>query len=188
MLEDLLLLLSLMGAAVRDREALVAENLLLRQQLAVLTRPTRKRPRLRTRDKLFWVVVRALRGDWRRHLVLVRPESVIRWHRQAWRLFWRWRSRAPLGRPRLNAEIRELIVTMARDNPRWGSERIRGELLKLGLVVSKRSIQRYRGRGPASPASQTWRTFLTNHAHHLWAADPLTVPTLAFKTLYVFVF
>ena len=74
-----------------------------------------------------------------------------------------------------DSEVRELIATMARDNPRWGSERIRGELLKLGLVVSKRSIQRYRRRGPASPSSQTWRTFLANHAHHLWAADLLTV-------------
>src|SRR5919202_130938 len=127
-------------------------------------RPTWTRPRLRTRDKLFWVVVRALRRDWRRHLILVRPESVIRWHRQAWRFFWRWRSRAPLGRPRLSAEVRHLIARMVRDNPRWGSERIRGELLKLGLVASKRSIQRYRRRGPAHPASQTWRTFLTNHA------------------------
>jgi hypothetical protein len=166
-LEYLILLLSLLHAAVRDREALVAENLLLRHQLAVLTRPTRKRPRPRVRDKLFWVVVRALRSDWRRHLVLLGPESVIRWHRQAWRLLWRWRSHEPIGRPRLSAEVRELIATMARDNPRWGSERIRGELLKLGLVVSKRSIQRYRRRGPAHPSSQTWRTFLTNHAHHL---------------------
>src|SRR5438270_5821734 len=77
---------------------------------------------------------------------------------------------------------------MTRDNPRWGSERIRGELLKLGLVVSKRSIQRYRRRGPAHPSSQTWPTFLANHAHHLWAADLLTVQTLTFKTLYVLVF
>src|SRR2546425_4864360 len=188
MLEYHFLLLSLMRATMRDREALVAENLLLRHQLAVLTRPTRKRARLRTRDKLFWVLVRTLRRDWRRHLVAVRPESVIRWHRQAWRLLWRWRSRGPIGRPRLSAEVRELIVTMARDNPRWGSERIRGELLKLGLVVSKRSIQRYRRRGPAHPSSQTWRTFLANHAHHLWAADLLTVHTLTFKTLYVLVF
>jgi putative transposase len=188
MLEYLLLLLRLFGSAVRYREALVAENLLLRPQLTVLTRPTRKRPRLRARDKLFWVVVRALRRDWRRQLVLVRPESVIRWHRQAWRLFWRWHSRGPIGRPRLNAEVRELIATMTQENPRWGSERIRGELLKLGLVVSKRSIQRYRRRGPASPSSQTWRTFLANHAHHLWAADLLTVQTLTFKTLYVLVF
>src|SRR5881227_1321248 len=164
------------------------EYLLLRHQLGVLTRPTRRRPRLRTRDKLFWVVVRALRGYWRRHLVVVRPESVIRWHRQVWRLFWRWRSRGPIGRPRLSAEVRELIATMAQENPPWGSERIRGELLKLGLVVSKRSIQRYRRRGPASPSSQTWRTFLTNHAPHLWAADLLTVQTLTFETLYVLVF
>jgi transposase InsO family protein len=113
---------------------------------------------------------------------------VIRWHRQAWRLFWRWRSRGLIGRPRLSAEVRDLIATMAHDNPRWGSERIRGELLKLGLVVSKRSIQRYRRRGPAHPSSQTWRTFLRNHAHHLWAADLLTVQTLTFKTLYVLVF
>src|ERR671929_545601 len=188
MLEYLLLLLSLIHAVVRDRDALIAENLLLRHQLAILTRPTRKRPRLRARDKLFWVVVRALRRDWRRHLVVVRPESVIRWHRQAWRLFWRWRSRGPVGRPRLSAEVRDLIATMARDNPRWGSERIRGELLKLGLVVSKRAIQRYRWRGPAHPSSQAWRTFLTNHAHHLWAADLLMVQTLTFKTLYVLVF
>src|SRR5436190_12844133 len=188
MLEYLLLLLSLIRSAVRDREALIAENLLLRHQLTVLTRPTRTRPRLRTRDKLFWVVVRALRRDWRRHLVVVRPESVIRWHRQAWRLVWRWRSRGPIGRPRLSAEVRELTAGMAPDNPRWGSQRIRGELLKLGLVVSKRSIQRYRRRGPAHPSSQTWRTFLTNHAHHLWAADLLTVQTLTFKTLYVLVF
>jgi putative transposase len=188
MLEYLLLLFSLIHATVRGRDALIAENLLLRHQLAVLTRLTRKRPRLRTRDKLFWVVVRALRCDWRRHLVVVRPESVIRWHRQAWRLVWRWRSRGPIGRPRLSAEVRELIATMARDNPRWGSERLRGELLKLGLVVSKRSIQRYRRRGPAQPSSQTWRTFLANHASHLWAADLLTVQTLTFKTLYVLVF
>ena len=81
-----------------------------------------------------------------------------------------------------------MIATMARENPRWGSERIRGELLKLGIVVSKRSIQRYRRRGPAHPSSQTWRTFLTNHAHHVWAADLFTVQTLTFKTLYVLVF
>ena len=136
------------------------ENLLLRQQLAVLTRPTRKRPRLRRRDKLFWVLARRLWRPWRQHLVIVRPETVLRWHRQGWKLFWRWSPARGSGRPRLSAEVRELIATMARDNPRWGSERIRGELLKLGIAVSKRSIQRYRRRGPAGPPSQTWRTFL----------------------------
>jgi transposase InsO family protein len=130
------------------------------------------------------VLARRLRRDWRRHLVLVRPETVIRWHRQAWRLFWRWRSRTRLGRPRLRPEVRDLIARMARDNPLWGSERIRGELLKLGIAVSKRSIRRYRGQPPRRP-SQTWGTFLRTHARTTWAADLFTVQTLTFRTLYV---
>jgi transposase InsO family protein len=185
MLEYLLLLVALLLAAVRRHRDLVTENLLLRQQLMVLTRPTRKRPRLLTRDRLVWLVAHALGCDWRRHLRLVQPETVIGWHRRGWQLFWRWRSRARLGRPRLSAEVRELIATIARENPRWGSERIRGELLKLGLAVSKRSIQRYRERGPARPPSQTWRTFLANHAGAIWAADLCTVQTVTFKTLSV---
>ena len=167
MLEYLLLLVGLVRTAVRSQSELVAENLLLRQQFAVLTRPTRRRPRLHSRDRLFWALARRLWRDWRRHLVLVRPETVIRWHRRGWKLFWRWRSRTRVGRPQLNREVRELIATMARDNPRWGSERIRGELLKLGIAISRPTIQRYRGRGPAHPPSQSWRTFLVNHAHLL---------------------
>jgi putative transposase len=174
MIEYVLLLVALLRATVRDRSRLVAENILLRQQLAVLTRPTRRRPRLRTRDKLVWLLARLVRRDWRHHLVLVTPETVIRWHRRGWRLFWRWRSRTRLGRPRVCPEVRELIATMARDNPRWGLERIRCELLKLGIVVSKASVLRYRHRGPARPPSQSWRTFLTNHRPHIWAVDLLT--------------
>src|SRR6266508_1826007 len=102
MFEYMLLIVGLLRAALRTRGNLLAENLLLRQQLAVLTRPTRRRPRLRARDKLFWLVVGVLRRDWRRHLVLVRPETVVRWHRQAWRLCWRWKSRGRPGRPRLS--------------------------------------------------------------------------------------
>ena len=188
MIEYRLLLVGLLRAVVSSRAHLVAENLLLRQQLTVLSRPTRKRPQLRSRDKLFWVVIRALRREWREHLVLVRPDTVVRWHRQAWQVFGRWRSHGRLGRPRLSAEVRELIARMAQENPRWGSERIRGELLKLGIIVSKRSIQRYRGRGPARPPSQTWRTFLANHRPDIWAADLFTVPTLTFRTLYALVF
>jgi hypothetical protein len=133
--ECLTLLLAVLRAALRDRSELLAEHL-LRHQLAVLTRPTRRRPRLRTRDRLLWVLARRLRGDWCRHPVFVRPEAVVRWHRHAWRRFWRWRSRTRLGRPRLRPGVRELIAAMARDNPLWGSERIRGELLKLGIVAS----------------------------------------------------
>ena len=188
MIECLLLLAALLRAAARDRGDVVAENLLRRHQLAVVTRPTRRRPRLRARDKLVWVLARLVRPDWRRHLVLVRPETVVRWHRHGWRLFWRWRSRGPIGRPRLSAEVRDLIATMARDNPSWGAERIRGELLKLGIAVSKASVQRYRRRRPARPPGQTWATFLRNHRPSTWAADLLTVQTLTVKTLYVLVF
>ena len=120
--------------------------------------------------------------------MLVQPATVVGWHRRGWKLFWRWKSRTRFGRPRLPPEVRELIATMARDNPTWGSERIRGELLKLGIRVSKRSIQQYRRRAPTRPPSQTWRTFVANHRLHLWAADLLTVQTLTFRTLYVLVF
>ena len=186
--EYLFLLIGLFRTVLCSRADLVAENLLLHQQLTVLTRPTQRRPRLRSRDKLFWVVLRALRRDWRQHLVLVRPDTVVRWHRQGGKLFWRWRSRGRLGRRRLSAEVQDLIAQMARENPNWGSERIRGELLKLGISVSKRSIQRYRQRGPARPPSQTWRTFLANHRLQIWAADLFTVQTLTFRTLYVVLF
>jgi hypothetical protein len=184
MLAYLLLVVAFVRAAVGSRAEVAAENLLLCQHLAVLTRPTRKRPRLRRCDKVFWVLARLLRRCWSQHLAVVRPETVLRWHRQGWKLFWRWRSRPRLGRPRLSAEVRELIAAMARDNPRWGSERIRGELLKLGIAVSKRSIQRSRRRGPARPPSQTWRTFLANHAGAIWGADLFAVQTLAFRTRY----
>src|SRR3712207_4936933 len=188
LIEYLVLLVGVFRTVLSSRADLVTENLLLRQQLTILTRPTRRASRLRSRDKLFWVVIRTLRRDWRQHLVLVRPDTVVRWQRQACKVFWRWRSRGRLGRPRLSAEVRELIARMARENPQWGSERIRGELLKLGILVSKRSIQRYRRRGPARPPSQTWRTFLTNHRPQIWAADLFTLRTITSRTLYVLLF
>ena len=188
MFEYLLLLVDLLRALVRSRSDLLVENLLLRQQLAALTRPTRQRPRLRARDKLVWIVARWVWRDWRCHLVVVRPETVIGWHRRGWRLVWRWKARVRGGRPRLSGEVRDLIARIARENPTWGSERIRGELRKLGIAVSKRSVQQYRRRGPARPPSQSWRTVLANHRPDIWAADLVTVQTLAYKTLYVLLF
>src|SRR2546428_11682498 len=119
MLEYLLLLIDLARAALRRRSDLVAENLLLRQQVMVRTRPTRKRPRLAARDKPFWVAVGRLRADWRRPLALVQPASVVRWHGRAWRGVWGGRSRCPLGRPRPSAGVRALIAPMARGKPPW---------------------------------------------------------------------
>jgi transposase InsO family protein len=189
MLDLLRLVLMTLRAACRSRGDLVLENLLLRHQLAVLARPTcRRRYRFRRLDQLLWVLVRRLRRDWRRHLVVVSPDTVVRWHRAGWRLYWRWRSRSPGGRPRLSPEMQELIARMSGENPLWGSERIRGELLKLGIAVSNRSIRRYRSPRSPRPPSQTWRTFLANHAHAIWAADLFTIQTLTFKTLYVLLF
>ncbi len=185
MIELVRLLLATLAGALRSRQRLLLENLLLRQQLQVALRSQRW-ARLHARDKLFWLVVRRIHQNWRRHLLLVRPETVLRWHRKGWRLFWRWRSGCPLGRPRLTPEVRTLIATIAAENPQWGTERIRGELLKLGIVVSARSIRRHRRRGPARPPSQSWRTFLANHAQSIWAADLFVVQTLTFQTLYIF--
>src|SRR5437660_7337712 len=138
MLELVWLLLMAVSAWSRPRHDLVLENLLLRHQLAVLTRPTRTRPRaqLRLWDKLLWVLARRWCAGWREHLMVVTPETVVRWHRQSWRLFWRWKSRSHGGRPHLSPETQELIATMSRENRLWGTERIRGELLKLCIVVS----------------------------------------------------
>jgi transposase InsO family protein len=190
MLELLWLLLTVVLAWARPRHDLVLENLLLRHQLGVVTQPTRTRShaQLRTWDKLLCVLARRFCAGWRGHLTIVTPDTVVRWHRQGWQLFWRWKSRSRGGRPHLSREVQDLIRTMSRENRLWGTERIRGELLKLGIVVSNRSIRRYRWRGPTRIPSQTWRTFLANHAHHLWAADLFTVPTLTFRTLYVLVF
>ena len=123
MLEYLRRLVGIFRSVWCARGAVVVENLLLRQQRMVLTRPTRRPPRLRGRDTRFWLLARFARREWCRHLVLVRPETVVRWHRAGWRLFWSWTSRRRQGRPRRSPEVRELIATMARDNPRWGSER-----------------------------------------------------------------
>jgi hypothetical protein len=165
MLDSLLLLVAFVRALVGNRAEVAVENLVLRQQLAVLTRPTRRRPRLRRRDKAFWMAARLLWRHWAQHLVVVQPATVISWHRQGWKLVWRWTSRSRLGRPRLSAEVRELIATMARDNPLWGTERIGGKLLKLRIAAGIGSIRRYRWRPAPRPPSQTWRTFLRNHAH-----------------------
>jgi putative transposase len=186
MLDMLALLIGSVRAALCPWGDLLVENLLLRHQLAVALR-TNPRLKVRARDKLLWVLARRLRLNWRRHLLLVSPDTVVRWHRQGWQLFWRWKSR-PVGRPQLSAEARALIARLARENPLWGTERIRGELLKLGIAASARSIRRYRAAGPAPRPGQNWRTFLANHRPAIWAADFFAVQTLTFRTLFVLLF
>src|SRR5215831_6165237 len=133
------------------------------------------------------VVAGRLGRDRRRHLVLVRPGTVVGWHRRGWRLCWWWRSRCPPGRPRPSPEGRALIATASRDNPLRGAERIRGESLKLGVVVGNRSIRRYR-LSPGRPRGQPWRTFLRTHRPAVWAVGLFTVQTLTLRTLSVLLF
>ena len=169
------------------RSDLLLENLALRQQLAVLT-AKRPRPRMRTADRFFWVVLRRVWPRWKEVVVLVQPDTVVRWHRDGFRRYWRLKSRAKdPGRPSTKAEIRALIRRMAAENPTWGAPRIHGELLMLGIEVSERTVSRYMLKRPADPeARQRWRTFLRNHREVLAAMDFFTVPTATFRVLYVF--
>ena len=149
----------LVVAFVAPRAVLVAENLLLRQQVIVLSRQV-KRPRLRPFDR--WVLA-SIAGRFRDLLatiLVVKPETVIRWHRTGWRLLWRWRSRRPRGRPPIDADLRHLIRRMWRDNATWGEDVISGELAKLGYVVSPRTVAKYRPSGLARARGQRWMTFM----------------------------
>ena len=137
-----------------------------------------------------FLVVRAanehLWKNWREVLIIVKPETVIKWHRQGFRLYWRWKSKAPVGRPKIDKEIRELIGKISRENPLWGVPRIQAELRLLGHDLAESTVAKYRVRGRTSP-SQTWKTFLTNHARQIAAVDFFTVPTITFRNLYCFV-
>jgi putative transposase len=177
-------LISTLLVAFRSRLALQAEILALRHQLSVLQRSTHARRRLRLSDRILWVWLSRLWSDWRSALLIVKPETVIRWHRQGFRLYWRWKSRRP-GRPDTEREIRELIRKMCISNPTWGAPRVHGELLKLGINVSQSTVSKYMIRH-RKPPSQSWRTFLENHVKQLAAVDFFVVPTIDFKLLFVF--
>jgi transposase InsO family protein len=171
-------------ALFAERADLVAENLALRQQLIVLHRRTR-RPRLKTKDRVFWLwLVRSWSG-WRESLIVVKPATVVRWHRQGFKYYWAWKSQHKGGRPAVAPEVRDLIRRMSRANPLWGAPRIHGELLKLGINLSQTTVAKYIIRHP-KPPSPGWRAFLDNHLNDLVATDFFTVPTVTFRILFVF--
>jgi putative transposase len=162
------------------------ENLALRHQLLVLQRSV-GRPRLSRWDRIFWVWLSRLWAGWRTTLVIVRPATVLAWHRRGFQLYWRWKSRPnPVGRPRLDAELRTLIRRMARENPTWGRRRIQAELALLGYAVAELTVAKYMHRTSPRPSS-TWRVFLATHARDIVAVDFFLVPTLTFRLLFVFV-
>jgi|TARA_B100001971_G_scaffold182172_1_gene179347 hypothetical protein len=178
--------LLLLRAGFVSRRDLAAENLALRQQLAVVSQSI-KRPILRPRDRVFWTWLMRLWPHWKSALLIVQPDTVIGWHRQGFRLYWRWKSRADKpGRPPIEAKVRALIRRMSRENPTWGAPRIQSELALLGHVLAESTVAKYLLR-PAQPPSQTWRTFLDNHVQDLAAIDFFTVPTATFRVLFCFV-
>ena len=174
----------LFRAFLLRRAALAAEILALCHQLDILRRSV-KRPRLRQRDRIFWVWLSRLWTNWRSSLVIVKPETVIRWHRDGFKFYWRWKSRGKPGRPKIDAEIRRLIRRMCRENVTWGAPRIQSALRLLGYIVAETTVAEYMCRH-RKPPSQTWRTFLGNHARDIVAVDFFTVPTATFRILFVF--
>jgi putative transposase len=179
------IVLRTLRSAVRTHRELALENLALRQQLAVC-KARQPRPRLTAIDRIFWVLLSRLWTSWRHSLLVVRPQTVVGWHRQGFRRYWAWKSRRRSGRPAISTEVRDLIRQMSRANPLWGAPRVHGELLKLGLTVSQATVSKYMLR-PRRPPSQAWRTFLKNHAKDLIALDFFTVPTATFRVLFVLV-
>lgn len=169
---------------MRCRNDLAIGNLALRQQLAMM-KAQRPRPRLTDADRLFWVLPSRFWSGWHASLHVVQPETVVRWHRQGFRCYWRWKSRHR-GRPKVDREIRTLIRRMCQANPLWGAPRIHGELLKLGIEVSETTVSKYMIKH-RRPPSQNWQTFLKNHAKELIALDFFTVPTASFRALFVLV-
>ena len=154
-------------ALFRSRTKLLADNVILRQQIIVLKRVTPK-PRFKTRDRLAFAVMTKLFPTILSAVTLVRPETVIRWHRSIWRLIWRRRSCGPVGRPVVDADTRALIRRMWTDNPLWGENRIAAELGKLDPRVSHRTVAKYRPRYLLRNRGQKWSTFIRNHLHHTW--------------------
>ena len=171
---------------VRSRASLHLEIIALRHQLAVVNRSRRPRNRLTAADRMLWAwLSRAWRGG-RSAVHIVKPATVIAWHRRGFRLFWTWKSRQRTGRPGVPPEVRTLIQELSDANPLWGAPRIHGELQKLGISVSQSTVAKYMRRHPRPP-SQAWRTFLTNHASQIIAADLFVVPTVTFRLLFVLV-
>jgi putative transposase len=181
-------ILSLIAAArvfFQSRTDTAVAVLALRQQVAVLKR-RRPRPPLRPLDRLFWTLLRATWSRWKDALVIVKPETVVGWHRAGFRLYWRWKSRRRDGRPRINEEIRVLIRRLAQENSDWGAPKIHGELQKLGFVISERTVARYlRSLQRRGDPAKKWLAFLRNHREAIVALDLFTVPTATFRVCTV---
>ena len=169
----------------KSRSRLEAENLFLRHQLNIALRQAPPRLRLRGSDRALLVWITRLWPSLLDISQVVRPETILRWHRAGFKAFWRWKSRKRAGRPKIDRGLRDLIQRMSKENPQWGAARIHGELLMLGFEVAQSTVSKYMVRGGAPP-SQSWKTFLRNHAEAIAAIDLVVVPTLTFDRLFAF--
>ena len=178
--------LAILISLFRSKSRLEAENAVLRHQLIVLRRKMRGRPQLTNNDRWFFIQLYRWFPSILQVLTIIRPDTLVRWHRAGFRRYWRWKSRPQGGRPQIETELRVLIRRMSVENPLWGAPRIHGELLKLGFELAQSSVAKYmvKRRGPPS---QGWRTFLRNHAPDIAAMDLFVVPTIGFDLLYAFV-
>ncbi|CAJ0874308.1 hypothetical protein AMST5_02588 [freshwater sediment metagenome] len=182
MIALLRLFLSMLTAPFKPMWRLDAENAALRQQLIVLRRKMKGRPRLTNGDRWFLIFLYQWFPSILGVVTIIRPETLIRWHRSGFRFYWRWKSRRPAGRPKIDEELRALITRMSVENPLWGAPRIHGELLKLGFEVAQSTVAKYMKRQRRRPPSQGWRTFLRNLLTDMAAMDFFVVPTLGFAT------
>src|SRR5215467_2166429 len=178
--------LAVLVSPFKSKLRLEAENAVLRHQLIVLRRRRRGRVRFTNLDRWFFIQLYRWFPAILQVLTIIRPETLVRWHRAGFRCYWRWKSRPRGGRPRIDAELRVLIQRMSVENPLWGAPRIHGELLKLGFEVAQSSVAKYMVKRQRPP-SQGWRTFLRNHAPDIAAMDLFVVPTIGFEVLYALV-
>jgi putative transposase len=185
MVTILFALVSILVFRFRTRAALELKLVALQHQLAVLRRQRPGRPQLSSLDRLLWVLLYRIWPQVINAMVLVKPATVIEWHRKGFRFYWRWRSRRP-GRPKISPDIRDLIRRMSNANPLWGAPRIHGELLKLGIKISQATVGRWMPWRPRVP-SPTWRSFLRNHLPEIAAIDMFVVATATFRLLYVLI-
>src|SRR5436853_1671391 len=178
--------LTLFASPFKSKSRLEAENAALRHQVIVLQRRVRGRVQLTNGDRLFLVQLYRWFPSVLNAITIIRPETLIRWHRAGFRRYWRWKSRPLGGRPQIDADLRALIRRMSAENPLWGAPRIHGELLKPGFEVVQSSVAKYMVKR-CGPPSQGWRTFMRNHAPDIAAMDLFVVPTIGFDLLYVLV-
>ena len=168
----------------KTRTGLILEITVLRHQLNIYKR--HKKPKLKNRDRMIFIALSRIWNDWKSMIVIVKPETVLRWHRKGFKMYWRWKSRT--GRPTINWELIKLIRQFHKENPLWSPQRIQGELAKLGYDVSEKTVARYiRKNNPDNSKRQSWMTFLRNHAKYIVGIDSLVVRNIYFKAIYVFV-